>query len=81
MAQQLSEDELAAITNTFTALDRNGDGVISREELRAAMAAEGMYLGDEAIDLELQRADLNADGKITLREWLHMWSVTILSRR
>lgn len=76
--RELSEEELAAITVAFGRLDLDGDGVISRAELGAAMAAQGHELSDELIERELRRADLNADGLITLREWLHMWSRAIL---
>lgn len=78
MTKELSEEELAAITLAFDRLDLDGDGVITRAELVAAMARRGFTPTDEAIDLELRRADLNADGRITLREWLHMWSQAIL---
>lgn len=75
---ELSEEQLAAITLEFDRLDLDGDGVISRLELRAAMAVQGHEVTEEAIERELRRADLNADGRITLREWLHMWSKAIL---
>lgn len=78
MRKELSEEELAAITLAFTRLDIDGDGVITRGELTAAMLAKGYPLTDAAIDHELRRADLNTDGAITLREWLHMWSQAIL---
>lgn len=76
--RELSEEELAAITVAFRRLDLDGDGVIRREELRATMLAQGHDTSDELIERELRRADLNADGIITLREWLHMWSRAIL---
>lgn len=78
MTKELSEEELAAITVAFGRLDIDGDGRISRAELCAAMLERGYPLTDEAIDRELARADLNADGIITLREWLHMWRRAIL---
>lgn len=78
MTRELSEEELAAITIAFDRLDIDGDGRISRAELRVAMTERGHDITDEAIDRELARADLNADGVITLREWLHMWQTTIL---
>ena len=78
MTKELSEEELAAITVAFDRLDLDGDGVITRDELKAAMALRGVCPTDDAIDLELRRVDLNADGRITLREWLHMWSQTIV---
>ncbi|MCA9635537.1 MAG: EF-hand domain-containing protein [Myxococcales bacterium] len=78
MKKELSEEEIAAITVAFSDLDRDGDGVITLDELRAAMAAQGRHPSDEALRRELGRADLNADGQITLREWLQMWSAAIL---
>jgi len=78
MKSRLNDDQIASITEEFHRLDPNGDGAITREELRAAMEAAGHHPDADAIDRELARADLNADGVITLKEWLHMWSVAIL---
>ncbi len=82
MSREPSDEEMAemaAITVAFGKLDADGDGVITRAELKAAMAERGFTPSDEAVDLELRRVDLNADGRITLREWLHMWSLALTS--
>ncbi len=78
MQRRLSEEQIASISEEFHRLDPDGDGAISREELRAAMEAAGHQPSAAEIDRELARADLNHDGAITLKEWLHMWSVAIL---
>ena len=77
MTRELSDEELAAITVAFGRLDSDGDGVITREELRAAMAERGFAPSEAAITLELGRADSDADGAITLREWLRMWRLAL----
>ncbi len=78
MQSRLSEDQIASISEEFHRLDPNGDGQITREELRAAMEAAGHHPSAARIDRELARADFNADGVITLKEWLHMWELAIL---
>jgi Ca2+-binding EF-hand superfamily protein len=80
MREELNEEEVAAITVAFGKLDTDGDGVITRAELCDAMVAAGMAPSAEAIERELRQADLNADGEISLREWLHMWTLAILQR-
>ncbi len=78
MQRRLSEEQIASISEEFHRLDPDGDGEITREDLRAAMEAAGHEPSAAEIDRELARADLNHDGTITLKEWLHMWSIAIL---
>jgi Ca2+-binding EF-hand superfamily protein len=78
MQSRLSEDQIASISEEFHRLDPNGDGAITREELRAAMEAAGHHPTAAMIDRELARADFDSDGVITLKEWLHMWEIAIV---
>jgi Ca2+-binding EF-hand superfamily protein len=79
MEKRLSEDQLASIHDEFARLDTDGDGEITRTELRTAMEAAGYLPTDAELERELARADFNADGTITLKEWVHMWTVVILA--
>jgi len=51
----------------FATLDKNGDGVISAEELREALA-NSEEISDEDLDQMVQAADINGDGKISKSE-------------
>ncbi|MCA9658671.1 MAG: EF-hand domain-containing protein [Myxococcales bacterium] len=79
MEKRLSEDQLASIHDEFARLDTDGDGAITRTELRTAMEAAGYLPTDAELERELARADFDADGRITLREWVHMWTAAILA--
>jgi len=56
----------------FRAFDHNGDGSISRDELRDAMRRFGHTLSKEECDEMFQEADLNRDGIIDWNEFLEM---------
>jgi len=55
----------------FKILDRNGDGVIQAEELKAvAMQAFGNELSDDEVQENINKADTNGDGVIQLSEFI-----------
>ena len=53
---------------TFTAIDADGDGLITAAELKALMASLGQELSDEAATTMLQFVDGDQDGKVTQAE-------------
>lgn len=53
--------------------DVNGDGWISREELRTVMTNLGEKLTDQDIDAMIKEADLNGDGRVNYEEFVQMW--------
>ncbi|KXJ70596.1 hypothetical protein RP20_CCG023057 [Aedes albopictus] len=64
-----SEDELK---EAFRIFDRNGDGMISADELRLALQSFGEQLADEEIEELLREADINCDGQIDYQEFVKM---------
>ncbi|XP_058824049.1 calmodulin-like [Topomyia yanbarensis] len=64
-----SEDELK---EAFRIFDRNGNGLISAEELRAALKSFGEQLTEEEVDELLREADTNCDGQIDYEEFVKM---------
>ncbi|KXJ67789.1 hypothetical protein RP20_CCG012275 [Aedes albopictus] len=64
-----SEDELK---EAFRMFDRNGDGMISADELRLALQSFGEQLADEEIEELLREADINCDGQIDYQEFVKM---------
>ena len=60
----------------FRVFDRDGDGLISREELRFAMMNLGEKLTDEELDAMLREADDNGDGSIDFSEFFGMMTMT-----
>ena len=55
------------IVEAFHRFDVDGDGVLSREELRQAMISMGEDLPDEEIDDMIREADDNGDGVIDFK--------------
>jgi len=62
------------VWSAFRVFDRNGDGVISQEELKQVLQGDGIneVCGAEAIAAMMQEVDANGDGKIDFQEFLAM---------
>jgi calcium-dependent protein kinase len=60
--------------SAFSALDRDGDGRLSSEELRDALrsSASGEQLGEEAVTSLIGEVDQNGDGVIDFDEFMKM---------
>lgn len=56
----------------FRAFDHNGDGSISKDELKDAMVRFGQTFSQEEAEEMFREADLNRDGKIDWEEFLEM---------
>lgn len=56
---------LAKLKLEFQAMDANGDGVVTREELR-----EGSTLSPKEIELTFKELDTDGDGQISLQEFI-----------
>jgi len=69
---QSQMNRLDDVKAAFRAFDHNGDGSISREELRDAMRSFGHTLSAEECDEMFREADLNRDGIIDWNEFLEM---------
>jgi len=70
IATQLSEDRIQALRETFTSLDKNGDGLLTHAELAEGLQATG--LKDIPPDMQqiLQDIDSDASGVIDYTEFL-----------
>lgn len=62
------------IKEAFRRIDANGDGAISRQELRA-----GLRLSDEELDVIFAIGDVDQDGEISLTEFLRLLSPSAAS--
>ncbi|KAF5404152.1 hypothetical protein PHET_02455 [Paragonimus heterotremus] len=56
------------VEELFKMIDRNGNGKISRGELRRFLRYSKYKLPTEILDVYFARLDLNGDGEITLDE-------------
>lgn len=65
-----TNDEL---TRTFVEFDGDGDGRITAEEFRAAMATRGEETTDKDLEEIYDKADKDEDGRIDLAEFTKAW--------
>ncbi|VDO99385.1 unnamed protein product [Soboliphyme baturini] len=59
---------------TFKVFDRNGDGYITKEELRHVMESLGEELTDEEMDMMLKAADKDGDNRVSFDEFKSMFA-------
>lgn len=71
-----SEDEKKNLTRTFKALDTNGDGVLSKEEIRKGYK-KTMGITSAELDALLEQVDSNHNAAINYSEFM----VASLNRR
>eukprot|EP00933_Yihiella_yeosuensis_P037587 TRINITY_DN31580_c0_g1_i1.p1 TRINITY_DN31580_c0_g1~~TRINITY_DN31580_c0_g1_i1.p1 ORF type:complete len:549 (-),score=122.50 TRINITY_DN31580_c0_g1_i1:54-1637(-) len=69
VAQQLPDDDIEALQNTFKALDQNGDGTLAFEEVKEAMVQSGLKVPKTFEDM-LQAVDCNGSGSLDYTEFL-----------
>ncbi|KAJ2449340.1 hypothetical protein EV183_004949 [Coemansia sp. RSA 2336] len=76
VVQLPSEEEEDDLVMSFKMFDKNGDGSISREELKEVMKSLGEDLSEKEIDDMLAEADVNNDNVISFEEFRAMMSQT-----
>lgn len=64
-----TEDELL---EAFKIFDRDGNGVLTKDELKDIMTKMGDPLSDEEAEEFLKQADLDGDGKINYKEFCRL---------
>lgn len=65
------EDDVEAdLRAAFLVFDRDGNGFITRDELKTGMQIMGESLSDRDLDELLRATDLDQDGKINYEEFI-----------
>ena len=62
-----SSEQERELQRAFQEFDRDGNGYISREELKEVMHSVGDKLTDDELDGMIKRADLDNDGQVDYR--------------
>jgi Ca2+-binding EF-hand superfamily protein len=73
MASKLTPEEFVEIKQSFSKIDSDGNGQISRQELREAISKKR---GNEEVDLIMRLMDFDQDEKIDFSEYMKMIAVT-----
>jgi len=69
LAQQLRDDQVETLQNTFRALDRNGDGTLSAQEVKEGLATMKMRI-PSGLEEIFKNVDTNGTGNIDYSEFL-----------
>jgi calmodulin len=64
MADKLTKQELKELKQAFKVFDLDGNGFISKAELKYAMTKLGEKITDEDVEIMVKEADVNGDGKV-----------------
>eukprot|EP01047_Picozoa_sp_COSAG01_P069250 COSAG01_NODE_10193_length_2224_cov_3.981176_2_plen_325_part_00 len=64
------DGEPASVESVFKALDENGDGVISADELRGGLGKLGLHLSAEDMEAMVATVDVNGDGGLDYAEFV-----------
>lgn len=69
VAQQLPDEEIEALQHIFRSLDKNGDGMLSAEEIREGMVKQGLKV-PKTFEDAVKGADCNGSGQLDYTEFL-----------
>ena len=67
---KLTEEQVAELKQAFAAMDTNGDGQVTKEELKSLLSQLGESVDDAVIDEMIKIADVNGDGKVDFNEFV-----------
>ena len=67
---KLTEEQVTELKQAFGAMDTNGDGQVTKEELKSLLSQLGESVDDAVIDEMIKIADVNGDGKVDFNEFV-----------
>ena len=74
MAARLTGQEFEKVRNQFLKMDKDSDGKVTKEELKAYCIAQNDYRTDDQIDYMMRVMDLDKSGTIEFIEFLEVAS-------
>ena len=73
MARKMRDtDTEEELIEAFKVFDRDGNGLISAQELKHVMISLGEKITDEEVDEMIKEADIDGDGYINYEEFVRM---------
>ena len=71
-------DNMAELETAFKVFDTNGDGILSKEELRFAFWTFGVVEDDDDVEELMEMFDADNDGFLSYNEFVTMFSQFLL---
>lgn len=59
-----------SVYDAFKACDVNGDGIVTKEEIRRLLDSRGYYVTDNEVSTLMEKFDKDRDGKISYSEFM-----------
>ena len=66
----LSAEQVLELKAAFQQMDTNGDGFVTKDELKAMLSGLGEPVDDSVVDEMVAVADTNGDGKVDFNEFV-----------
>ena len=66
----LSAEQIEELKAAFTQMDANGDGYVTKDELKAMLSSLGEPVEDSVVNEMMNVADVNGDGKVDFNEFV-----------
>ena len=70
MSSKLSEEQIAELKKAFNVMDANGDGQVTKEELKTLLSGLGEEVTDDIVNEMINIADTDGDGKVNFEEFV-----------
>ena len=67
---KLTAEQADELKKAFAVMDTNGDGVVTKEELKNLLKGLGEEVNDDVVEEMIKIADENGDGKIQFDEFV-----------
>jgi len=77
MSKNLPHDTINEYRSVFRVFDKNGDGKITKEELKKALSSRKVSSSDEDIDRIMGKVDVDGNGEIDFEEFCALMSTPI----
>ena len=66
----LNAEQILELKAAFEQMDSNGDGFVTKDELKAMLSSLGDAVEDSVVNEMMAVADLNGDGKVDFNEFV-----------
>ena len=66
----LTAEQVEELKAAFQAMDSNGDGFVTKDELKSMLSGLGEPVDDSVINEMINVADTNGDGKVDFNEFV-----------